>query len=84
MAEGKMCKYCLTFKPYDSFGKEKTCSDGHRGRCKDCMKPIKHLHYINNKEKYHQAYQEFMLVNPDYQKEYYLRTKYHKGKSFFP
>ena len=57
--------------------KKKTCSDGYRGKCKDCERPMRHLHYINNKEKYKQAYQEFQLRNPSYKSEYNFRKKYH-------
>ena len=81
MEDGKTCKYCSTFKPFDSFRRAKKCSNGYRGKCKDCERPTRYSHYIRNKEKYRQAYQEFLLRNPNYQKEYYLRT--HKGKSFF-
>ena len=77
MIEGKVCNYCSTFKSYNSFRKEKTCSDGYRGKCKDCERPMRHLHYINNKEKYKQAYQEFQLRNPSYKSEYNFRKKYH-------
>jgi hypothetical protein len=72
MNEEKYCKYCSIFKPFTSFRKEKTCPDGHRGKCKDCERPMRQAHYQKNKEKYKQAYQEFILRNTNYQHEYYL------------
>ena len=75
MDEGKTCKYCLTFKPYTEFRRAKKCFKGYRGKCKDCERPTRNSHYTRNKEKYHQAYQEFLLRNPNYQKEYYLKRK---------
>ena len=67
--KGKICDYCYTFKSYNSFRKAKTCIDGYRRKCKDCERPMKHLHYINNKEKYKQAFIEFMERNPNYYKK---------------
>lgn len=37
-------------------------------KTKHCIKPIKHLNYINNEDKYKQAHDEFIIRNPDYQK----------------
>ena len=61
MIEGKVCNYCSTFKSYNSFRKEKTCSDWYRGKCKDCERPMRHLHYINNKEKTNKLIKNFYL-----------------------
>lgn len=51
--------------------KKKTCLDGHRGECKDCDRERKRIHYQNNKEKYREAYLEFMERNPEYCKKRY-------------
>ena len=61
MIEGKVCNYCSTFKSYNSFRKERTCSDGYRGKCKDCERPMRHLHYINNKENTNKLIKNFYL-----------------------
>ncbi len=66
MTEGKVCKYCYQFQSYNLFRKVKKCSDGYRNKCKDCERPMKQLHYQNNKEKYKQDYNEFMERNPLY------------------
>ena len=69
MDRGKICNYCMEFKSYDSFRRAKECSDGYRGKCKDCEKPKRYLYYIKNIEKYKQAFREFMERNPDYMKK---------------
>ena len=68
MSEGKICNTCYQLKPFQLFTKEKTCPDGHRGKCKDCDRKRKQLHYQNNKEKYKTAFQDFMTRHPDYYK----------------
>jgi len=73
MSEGKICNTCFQLKPFKLFAREKTCSDGHRGKCKDCDRKRKQLHYQNNKKKYKSAFQDFMKRNPDYFKLYTSR-----------
>ena len=75
MDKGKICNYCMEFKLYDSFRKVKECTDGYRGKCKDCERPKRYLHYIKNIEKYKQAYREFILRNPNYKEDYKKRIK---------
>jgi superfamily II helicase len=57
----KVCNTCFIKKELNMFGKEKTCKDGYRSKCKKCCKPGKQLHYQLNKEKYKKAFNEFML-----------------------
>ena len=70
MTEGKICNTCFQFKSFQLFTKEKTCPDGHRGKCKDCDRERKKLHYQKNKESYKLAFQDFMTRNPNYFKTY--------------
>jgi superfamily II helicase len=72
----KTCNTCYINKPINFFTKEKTCPDGHRGRCKECDKERKQKHYQENKEKYKEAYDEFLKRNSDYQKKYYKLKKF--------
>lgn len=75
MTEGKICYYCLIFKSFNLFRKSSTCIDGYRRKCKDCERPMKQKHYLDNKEKYKKSYQEFLLRNPNYQNKYYLANQ---------
>ena len=43
---------------------------GVRASCKKCTRPKQRLYYQNNKEKYKEAFEEFMIRNPDYYKKY--------------
>ena len=76
----KSCSMCREIKPYTSFTKDKTGKYGLRSSCKECNKPYKLKHYQENKEKYKEAYQDFMIENPDYFKTY-KRKKYIKKVS---
>lgn len=69
----KSCNICFINKPLHFFTREKTCPDGHRGRCKECDKERQHKHYQENKEEYKEAYNEFIKRNFDYQKKYYKK-----------
>ena len=75
MLEGKKCTKCNEYKLLSEYDKAKGRRMGVKSSCKQCNKPIKQKHYQNNKEKYKQCYQEFMLRNPDYQHKYYLEKK---------
>ena len=66
MTEGKVCTKCNEYKLLNEYYKAKNRAMGVKSACKQCSKPIKHLHYIKNKEKYKQSYQEFMERNPTY------------------
>lgn len=70
MVEGKTCSTCFNFKSYVLYRKAKNIKDGYNTKCKDCERPIKQLHYQKNKKIYKEAFQEFMLENPDYYKNY--------------
>ena len=70
--EGKVCTKCKEFKLLNEYDKQKGRKMGVRSACKKCNKPIKQKHYQNNKEKYKRTYQEFLLRNPDYHKNYRL------------
>ena len=75
MIKGKVCTKCNEFKLLSEYHKAKDRPFGVKSACKQCIKPIKHMHYTNNKDKYKQAYEEFMFRNPNYQHEYYLKNK---------
>ena len=66
---------CNQAKPVTCYVKDKTGKYGLRSSCKECNKSYKIKHYQENKEKYKQAYQDFIIENPDYFKNY-KRNKY--------
>lgn len=74
----KVCNYCFVRKNYNMFRKDSRCNGGRRCKCKECEHPIRYQHYINNKEKYQQAYKEFFERNPNKRKEY--NKKYYAKK----
>ena len=55
----KVCNKCGEEKPATTeyFWKAKSCKDGLRGQCKDCMKEYKKEYYKENKE-YFQEYKK--------------------------
>ena len=72
MTEGKFCTKCNEYKLLSEYDKANGRKMGVKSSCKQCNKPKQRLHYQNNKEKYKQSYQEFILRNPSYQHNYYL------------
>lgn len=70
MDEGKICTKCNQYKYLYDYDKNKTKPMGVKSACKECNKPYQKLHYQNNKDKYKQAFQDFMKRNPDYFKNY--------------
>ena len=78
MNEGKICTKCNEFKLLSEYYKANNKSMGVKCACKDCERPVKRNHYKNNKGKYKEAYQEFLIINPDYQHNYQLERKYKK------
>jgi hypothetical protein len=66
MNEGKFCTKCNEYKLFNEYYKAKDKAMGVKSACKQCLKSKQHLHYINNKEKYKQAFQEFIRRNPLY------------------
>ena len=75
MIEGKVCTKCQQYKLLSEYHKARDKPMGVKSACKQCNKPLKQLHYQNNKEKYKKSYQEFILRNPNYRHEYYLVKK---------
>ena len=73
MDDRKICSKCNEYKLLSEYYKEKDKPMGVKSACKQCLKPLKQKHYQNNKEKYKQSYQEFILRNPNYRHEYYLK-----------
>ena len=75
MAEGKICSKCKEFKLFYNFDKQplNQIKDGYRSSCKECNKPIQRNHYQKNKEKYREAFQNFMTRNPEYLKNYFFK-----------
>jgi hypothetical protein len=71
---------CYQPKPFNCFVKDKAGKFGLRANCKACSKSIKKEHYKENKEKNRHAYQDFMMINPEYFKKY-KRNKYIKKVS---
>lgn len=69
MIEGKVCNTCKEYKLYDNYYKDSKAPDGHKAKCKKCLKSIKQKHYQKNKEKYRKAYLEFIERNPNYHKK---------------
>ena len=51
MTEGKVCTTCREFKFFTDYHKNKTRAFGYNSQCNQCRKPVKQLHYQNNKEK---------------------------------
>ena len=72
MNEGKVCTKCKEYKLLNEYHKAKDKPMGVKCACKQCNKINQQLHYQNNKEKYKQSYQGFILRNPDYQRNYHL------------
>ena len=64
--EGKICTgcHCLKFDYY----KESKAPDGLKAKCKKCQYFTKKNHRERNREKYKQAFIEFMERNPNYYK----------------
>lgn len=75
MIEGKVCTKCNEYKLLSEYYKAKDKAMGVKCACKQCNKPKQRLHYQNNKEKYKQSYQEFILRNPTYW-TFYQRKSY--------
>ena len=75
MTEGKICTTCNEFKLFCEYYKETKAPDGLKAKCKQCLYFVKKNHYQNNKEKYKQCYQDFIIKNPDYQRNYYKKNK---------
>lgn len=73
MDDRKICSKCNEYKLLSEYYKAKDKAMGVKSACKQCLKPSKQKHYQNNKEKYKQSYQEFILRNPNYRHEYYLK-----------
>lgn len=73
MDDRKICSKCNEYKLLSEYYKAKDKPMGVKSACKQCLKPLKQKHYQNNKEKYKQSYQEFILRNPNYRHEYYLK-----------
>ena len=74
MTEGKICTKCKEYKLLCEYYKANNRKMGVKSACKECEKPTKMKHYRENKEKYKKAYNEFLLRNPDYRNEYYLKN----------
>ena len=66
MSEGKICTKCNQYKLFCEYYKETKAPDGLKAKCKQCLYFVKKNHYQNNKEKYKEAFQNFMIRNPDY------------------
>jgi len=75
MSEGKICTKCYVFKSFVNYHKDRKNPSGYNSQCNECRKPLRQLHYQNNKEKYKSAFQDFMIRNPDYFKLYNSREK---------
>ena len=77
MSEGKVCTKCNQYKYLYEYDKQPLYQNktGYRSSCKQCNKPIQRRHYQNNKEKYKEAYENFIIRNPNYQSIYYYEKK---------
>ena len=69
LTEGKFCTTCKIFKKLSEYFKNKNKPMGVECQCKDCRRIIKRNHYQNNKEKYKESFQKFILRNPNYFKK---------------
>lgn len=69
MTEGKFCSKCKEYKLLSEYYKASKNPTGVKCACKQCLKPIKQNHYQNNKEKYKQAFKEFIFRNPTYRED---------------
>lgn len=47
----KVCSKCGRELPITEFATNKTCKDGHIGRCKDCVNAYAHERYMRKKGK---------------------------------
>ena len=81
MSEGKVCTKCKEYKLLSEYYKAKHKPMGVKSACKECLKPSKRIYYQNNKEKYKEYQQEFLIRNPNYRHEYYLEKKLIKNVS---
>ena len=66
--ECKICTKCNELKLLSEYHKNKRRPLGVNSQCIDCRKYLKQIHYQNNKEKYREAFIEFMERNPNYYK----------------
>lgn len=64
--EYKICTTCNINKSYKEYYKNNSRPTGIQSQCKSCVNIKKKIHYQNNKEKYKQAYQNFLERNPNY------------------
>ena len=80
----KVCSKCGELKSIDEFSADKSKSDGHRSKCKECNKKYDKKHYKENKEqikgyskKYYEENKERRKeYDKKYRKEYKEREKY--------
>ena len=61
--EGKICTKCNEYKLLSEYHKDCKNPFGVNSQCIKCRKPLKQIHYQNNKEKYKRAYQKFKNKN---------------------
>ena len=56
----KICTKCNKLKLLNEYHKHVRKPLGVNSQCIECRKPLKQIHYQNNKEKYKYAYQKYL------------------------
>jgi len=62
----KVCTDCGICKELECFSIRKDSKDGHRNKCKECIKLKQQQYHINNKEKNYLVKLEYIKSNPWY------------------
>lgn len=76
----KVCNQCGIEKMLTSFYKQKTCKDGYRPDCKECVKARAKAYREDNPEKVKIAKQRYYEENPNYNRDY-MRRYYEDNKA---
>jgi len=77
----KRCYKCKVEKPFSEFFKDKQKKDGLNSSCKECIKVLKKLDYIQNQDLYKEKAKNRYHSNKDYYIEYY-KSNIEKHKQY--
>lgn len=72
----KSCTSCGEIKPLSEFHIRRTRADGLAAKCKSCACEYKRLHYEANAEIYRERQRQWALNNPEWVRDYRMRSIY--------